>query len=80
MWRDLPRYRAAPRRAFALPFEDVAYCHGAWRAIDGQGNPRLREALGWIVELSSFEAMKLSFDFVRRHPGVVYRALRDGGA
>lgn len=80
MWRDLPRYQEALRRALALRFEYVAYCHGSWRAIENHGTSRLGDALGWITQLSRLEGARLTLDFVRRHPLVVYRALRDGGA
>jgi hypothetical protein len=80
MWRDLPRYQAALRRALGLRFEHVAYCHGSWRAIENDGTKRLGDALRWITQLSRLDAARLTFDFIRRHPLVVYRALRDGGA
>ncbi len=80
MWRDLPRYQEVLRRALALRFEHVAYCHGSWRAIENHGTQRLNDALRWITQLSRLEGARLTLDFVRRHPLVVYRALRDGGA
>lgn len=80
MWRDLPRYQEALRRALALRFEHVAYCHGSWRAIENDGTKRLGDALRWITQLSRLNGARLTFEFVRRHPLVVYRALRDGGA
>lgn len=75
MWRDLPAYAASLRRAFALEFESVAYNHGSWRAIPSDGRQHLRSALGFITELKSLDALRLTFDFVRRHPGFTYRAL-----
>jgi hypothetical protein len=80
MWRDLPRYQEVLRRAFGLGFEHVAYCHGSWRAIENNGAKRLEDALRWITQLSRLDGARLTLDFVRRHPLVVYRALRDGGA
>jgi hypothetical protein len=80
MWRDLVRYQAALKRAFAFEFEHVAYCHGAWRAIGERGSQRLQETLGWILELGKWDGLRLTLDFVRRHPRIVYRALKKGGA
>lgn len=75
MWRDLPAYRASLTRAFELEFDSVAYNHGSWRAIPSGGRERLRAALGFITELGAWDGLRLTLDFIRRHPGFVYREL-----
>lgn len=77
MWRDLRRFQAALEIALKMPFEHVAYCHGSWRAIAEHGKSAMRQALGWLLELRHRDALRLTLDFVHRHPVVVYRALRD---
>jgi hypothetical protein len=75
LWTDLAAYRASLARAFELDFDTVAYNHGSWRAIPSEGREHLRAALGFIFELKNLDALRLTFDFVRRHPGFVYREL-----
>ncbi|HEU5076647.1 MAG TPA: hypothetical protein VFU02_20800, partial [Polyangiaceae bacterium] len=75
LWTDLAAYRASLARAFDLDFDTVAYNHGSWRAIPSDGREHLRAALGFIFELKNWDTLRLTFDFVRRHPGFVYREL-----
>jgi len=75
MWRDLRSFGASLARAFDLEFDTVAYNHGSWRAIPRDGRQQLRSALGFVTELKSLDALRLTFDFIRRHPGFVYREL-----
>jgi len=75
MWGDLAAYRASLARAFALDFETVAYNHGSWRAIPRAGRAQLQAALAFVTALGGGDALRLTFDFVRRHPGFVYREL-----
>jgi hypothetical protein len=75
MWRDLKAFGASLARAFDLDFDSVAYNHGSWRAIPSEGREQLRAALGFVTELESLDALRLTVDFVRRHPGFTYRQL-----
>jgi len=75
MWRDLAAYRASLARVFELDFDAVAYNHGSWRVIPRDGREHLRSALGFISELTAWDGLLLTCDFVRRHPGLVYREL-----
>ncbi|HEX6272005.1 MAG TPA: hypothetical protein VFZ53_03160 [Polyangiaceae bacterium] len=75
MWRDLRAFGASLARAFDLEFDTVAYNHGSWRAIPREGREQLRAALGFVTKLKTLDALRLTFDFVRRHPGFTYREL-----
>jgi hypothetical protein len=75
LWRDVAAYRASLARAFELDFDTVAYNHGSWRAIPYDGREQLRLALRFIEECTTWDGVRLTLDFVRRHPGFVYREL-----
>jgi hypothetical protein len=77
MWNDLGRYQASLRRALALEFENVASCHGPWRSIEGRARDRLRENLGWVLELGKLGGVGLLGDFARRHPGMFFRLVKE---
>jgi hypothetical protein len=77
MWNDLGAFQASLRRALALEFDHAASCHGPWRAVDGRANERLRESLTWLLDLSKLGGLGLLGDFVRRHPGIFYRLVKE---
>jgi hypothetical protein len=77
MWQDVRAYQESLRRALACDFEHVGSSHGPFRCTSNDGKEELRRALGFILDLSRFEALGLLFDFVRRHPGIFFRLVRE---
>ncbi len=67
-WRDLRSFQASLRTAITLDFDRVASCHESWQTIPEGGKAVIREAVGWILELSRLDGMRIRFDLIRRHP------------
>jgi hypothetical protein len=77
MWSDIALYQASLRRALALDFDHLGSCHGSFRGIEGGAKEKLRERLGWLLELGRFGALRYLGDFVGRHPVVFYRFVKE---
>jgi hypothetical protein len=65
------------KRALQLEFDHVASCHGPWRCIEGNARNELGERLDWFFELGRLGAVGHLGDFVRRHPGVFFRLVKE---
>lgn len=77
MWQDIRAYQASVRRALECDFESIASCHGPWRTVPRDGKAELASGLSWFLGLSRFDAAVLLGDFVRRHPGVFARLVKE---
>jgi len=77
MWTNIAAYQASLKCAFALDFDNVASCHGSWRAVHGNARQELEQRLGWILELNRIRALRFLGDFVYRHPGVFFRFAKE---
>jgi hypothetical protein len=77
MWNDLGLYQASLRRALALDFDRIASCHGSFRSVEGRAKERLQESLSWLLALGKLGGLAHVGDFVRRHPGVFYRLVKE---
>jgi hypothetical protein len=77
MWTDIDLYRQSLQRALALDFDHVASCHGSWRALSGGAKDTLSQRLGWILDTNRVQALVWMGDFVRRHPGMFVRLIKE---
>jgi hypothetical protein len=77
MWQDITAYQASLRRAFGYDFDHVASCHGSWRCVRDDARNKLARELDWLLALSRLQALGLLGDFVRRHPVVFWRLIKE---
>lgn len=77
MWQDLRAYQASMKRALAHDFAYVGSSHGLWHVIATDARAELSRSLAWLLALSRFEWLGLLAGFVRRHPGIFSRLVRE---
>jgi len=77
MWQNLPSFQASLRRALEHDFDHAGSCHGPWHVLENDARAELGRSLAWLLELSPLQGLGHLGGFVRRHPGIFMRLVRE---